>query len=397
MRYPTLSCLRGLVAGVSLLALCSAVAAPKSTPKQPTVPMEWTMVVPGPTNFLGRDITPTCSGLPGTNPAYHFWAKRGTVNNVVVYFEGGGACWDSASCLGHPLSGGQPTFRPFIGAEQDPRIAAGAFDLNNPGNPLRDWSFVYVPYCTGDVHTGSRDALYPAGPGVNIPVRHRGFDNFLAVLKWMTENMGDPHAMLVTGSSAGGYGAVANYPWLRDSFPRAKGFLLADGSQGVTIPAWDAVPRTAWNMQLAPWIFPGSSAITFPDILAGTMDFYRHDKFSQYTTAWDGVQTFFLNVMRFSFGGALPFAQVCREWNAGMFAGVADLQGSGNYRSYVGAGDFHTILRFPQFYAEASAGIAFARWLDGMLQSQGGTRGHGGLPWANAQCTGDCARPLACD
>lgn len=26
--------------------------------------------------------------------------------------------------------------------------------LHDPQNPFRDWSFVYIPSCTGDVHTG---------------------------------------------------------------------------------------------------------------------------------------------------------------------------------------------------------------------------------------------------
>lgn len=47
----------------------------------------------------------------------------------------------------------------------DPRIYSGVFDLANPRNPVADWSFVYVPYCTGDIHSGSRTAARPDATG----------------------------------------------------------------------------------------------------------------------------------------------------------------------------------------------------------------------------------------
>ena len=31
------------------------------------------------------------------------------------------------------------------------------FNRGNARNPVKDWNFVYVPYCTGDVHLGTKD------------------------------------------------------------------------------------------------------------------------------------------------------------------------------------------------------------------------------------------------
>jgi hypothetical protein len=31
----------------------------------------------------------------------------------------------------------------------------GLLDRANPQNPVRDWSLLFVPYCTGDVHSAS--------------------------------------------------------------------------------------------------------------------------------------------------------------------------------------------------------------------------------------------------
>ena len=55
------------------------------------IPNEWTKITPGPTNYMGRDLTPICSGFPGTDPTFSFFVKGGYVNNLVVYFQGGGS------------------------------------------------------------------------------------------------------------------------------------------------------------------------------------------------------------------------------------------------------------------------------------------------------------------
>jgi hypothetical protein len=66
-----------------------------------------------------------------------------------------------------------------------------------------------------------------------------------------------------------------------------------------------------------------------------------------------------------------------------------------NYRYYIGAGDDHTIMGYDKFYAEESAGIPFVDWVDAMVRNQGGTHGHGGMPWVNAECE-DCGDPIPC-
>jgi hypothetical protein len=64
---------------------------------------------------------------------------------------------------------------------------------------------------------------------------------------------------------------------------------------------------------------------------------------------------------------------------------IADGSEVGNYRYYVAGGTYHTLLRSPTFYTEASPGPTFAQWLDDMLDNRGGTRGQGGR-WFNASC-----------
>ena len=74
--------------------------------------------------------------------------------------------------------------------------------------------------------------------------------------------------------------------------------------------------------------------------------------------------------------------------------GTADA-GLPNFRHYLAAGAYHTLLRDDNYYDEASAGVPFAGWLGQMLANQGGTGGRGGK-WFDAACPG-CLTPLPCE
>jgi len=68
---------------------------------------------------------------------------------------------------------------------------------------------------------------------------------------------------------------------------------------------------------------------------------------------------------------------------------------SPNYRYYIGAGSDHMIMGYDKFYEENSAGIRYVDWIDAMVRNQGGTHGHGAMPWVNAECE-DCGDPVPC-
>ena len=67
-------------------------------------------------------------------------------------------------------------------------LAGGTLDSSNPANPFKDWTKVFIPYCTGDVGWGNQDATYatPMGP---LTVRHRGYANVKAVLRWIEDGL----------------------------------------------------------------------------------------------------------------------------------------------------------------------------------------------------------------
>ena len=399
--------LRALLAlPTACLALWAGAAA--AAPERRGLPSEWTMIQPGPAEVGGTVYQPTCSGLPGTDASFHFWVKRGSADALLVFFEGGGACWDDLTCT-FPIAAGLPAavpqfYKPAILPSDDPRTYGGVFDLANPGNPVGDWSFVYIPYCTGDVHLGSatRDYHNAGNPVLPLPatfsIRHRGFDNFMVVLDWMRRHVDGPRRILVTGSSAGAYGAAGNFPWIAEAYPRSHLYVLADAGQGVTTAPWDLGDpgRESWNLTLPPWVVGDGGPPRTWEVLKVAAERYPRAKVSQFTTRLDAVQIAFYSVMKAFYGpgGLCPFPAA--DWNQQMVGALADYAaGSDNYRLYLADGAYHTIMRSPAFYLESSAGLPFSEWLAGMLRSQGGTGGHGGLPWSSAACPG-CLDPVPC-
>jgi hypothetical protein len=295
-------------------------------------------------------------------------------------------------------------YTPAIGPEVNPATYDGIFKLDNPGNPVKDWSFVYIPYCTGDLHTGSATRQYNNAGSPALPptftIEHRGFDNFMVVLDWIKGHFNDPKRVLVAGSSAGGYGAEANFPWLAASYPHAKMAVIGDGSQGVTTPAFDTgTPgRGSWNMNLAPWVYGNDpSLIAGPDLLRVSANAYPHAKVAQFTTVTDSVQINFYSVIKQYYGPGGSCANAMIDWNEQMVGNIQSYAATvPNFRHYLAAGSYHTNLRSPLFYSENSAGTSYQRWVSAMLQNEGGTHGSGGGAWRNVACP-NCLTPLPCN
>jgi hypothetical protein len=196
---------------------------------------------------------PVSSGAScGNGTPYRFFVNRTPfTTKTVVIFEGGGACWAQNACQGK----GGPIGLSILTASNPNGVPADY--MTNPLNvlngglsglalgglvtpfsmrlhPLQSvqtqaWNIVYAPYCTGDVHTGNKVALYKdADPAKPLTYYHRGSINGEQIAAWLGKNFKQPEKLLVTGFSAGGAGSTANYGWLRLAMNPKKSALLAD-------------------------------------------------------------------------------------------------------------------------------------------------------------------------
>jgi Pectinacetylesterase len=112
---------------------------------------------------------------------------------VAIYEEGGGACFNDASCT--LLTIDLPSYV----------LGQGIFNFSNADNPIRDWNIFYVPYCTGDVHAGNNAAGDPGS--LTGSTHYAGYTNLKLYLSRILATVPGATDWLLTGSSAGGFGA----------------------------------------------------------------------------------------------------------------------------------------------------------------------------------------------
>lgn len=192
-------------------------------------------------------LAASTGAICGNGSPYKFFVNRvPNTRNTIVYMEGGGACWDYASCSGQ--SG-------IRGARNPNGIPNDYMSLLNPGSSLvspfvvrlhpwtsvktQNWNMVYVPYCTGDVYGGDSVAVYgdPTGQNPALIWHHNGVRNVRAVIAWLKNNLPRPTQMLSTGCSAGGTGSITNYPHLRRDLAPTRGYLIDDSGPLFAAPA----------------------------------------------------------------------------------------------------------------------------------------------------------------
>jgi len=141
----------------------------------------------------------------GGSPAGISVNMNSASKKLMIYLEGGGACFDSQTCGSNPDAVGS----------QNPG-GAGVFNRSQAANPVKDWNYVYVPYCTGDVHMGAKDDGMVAG--VTGTQHFVGRANLTAFLHRIIPTFQSPEKVLLTGVSAGGFGASSNASFVQYAF-----------------------------------------------------------------------------------------------------------------------------------------------------------------------------------
>jgi hypothetical protein len=174
------------------------------------------------------------------DPSYYtFKDTEGT--NLLIFLQGGGACWTLEGC-----GGGQASRRTAVHLErQDPvtfiddgQYAGKAWRSGRlDPDPFAGFDHVVVPYCTGDVHAGSRIHDYAQGPDQGAyPIQHMGYQNLQLILQDLKARFAAPEKILFAGCSAGGIGVYFNLPQLREVYPDASIYVLSDAGTPFKVP-----------------------------------------------------------------------------------------------------------------------------------------------------------------
>jgi hypothetical protein len=148
----------------------------------------------------------------------------------VFFLDGGGACFDARTCAFTGLgTGGEAVYDWSIFGE-DPASEDGIFNFARADNPFLDYSFIYVPSCTGDSHLGDRTRKYSP----KLTVEHKGFLNGTAALSYLSENYPDAAQVVVLGKTAGSVAAPVYGGLVADLLPDPQ--ITVFGAQSGHIP-----------------------------------------------------------------------------------------------------------------------------------------------------------------
>ncbi len=252
--------------------------------------------------------------------------------DVLIYLQGGGACWDPYTC--GPLNTATAINSGYGASDftNDGTKSAAPFSRATASNPFKNMSYVYVPYCTGDVHAGDAVTTYPAtGQVPEKTVHHKGAANMRAYLARLAATFPSATRVFVSGSSAGAYGAEFNFAAVKAAFPGAEVHVLADCGQminpaGSTLSQWVA----AWNLQVPASCTDCASDFTrYPAWLFST---YPESRFALLAYTQDGVLR--------QFFGYQP-ADFETQTRALL---TSDYDPSSNAKYYLVAGDSHVML-----------------------------------------------------
>jgi hypothetical protein len=312
---------------------------------EPTPTTEGVITVGEWTAIPGGDDCRCSDGSP-----FELWERPADPTRVVLYFQGGGACFSAETC--GPDS---ETFTRNLNAGVAPDFR-GIFDETNPENPLAGHSIVYVPYCTGDVHLGDRVTEYSD----TVTIDHNGFPNARKGLDTVLANYPDVEQLVVMGASAGSIPTPAFAGLAADVLTDAEIVTFGDSSAAYPdVPALNAgigalwgvlenVPDWPVNEGLTPedWSFPGlyvQAGTQHPDIT-----------FARFDYAYDEVQAGFAALAGIQADDLVTFIDQTE----------ADIEAAGvPVASYVAPGDAHTILMGDEFYDMEVEGVRLVDFL----------------------------------
>ncbi len=281
-----------------------------------------------------------------------------TTDRVMIYMQGGGACWDANTCFtvqsAVHIQGG-------YGAQDfmtDLATLSGSYLFQRGAdNPFADASWIYVPYCTGDLHDGVNVEMYDA----THVVHHVGRTNAEALLARVAATRPNADVVWLFGISAGGYGVALDWDLARAAFPSAQVHALADSSPLVTMePTRYAAMQAAWKMTFPAMCTSCASDFgAMPAAMRATMP--AGERYGLLADTHDStISTYF----------GLTADQLATE----VLAEQAGMSPTAGQAAYLLGGTTHVLLSNPA--AQTTGGVVLSTWV--------GQWATGDAAWANA-------------
>ncbi len=203
---------------------------------------------------------PLAEGLSGDGSEYHIYLKKGTTDNLCIFFSGGGVAWNEYTAArpvtGGRMAAGEPNFywnnlRPVT---QIMNIHMGITEAATEHNPFKDWNFIVITYATGDFHVGNNEFPYKAQDGSHQILYFHGHKNFTESMKISRAHF--PHAdkILIAGDSAGAFAVPALAGEIADDwYPECRDLTLFSDSGQFLYKHWRHTAKCIWKAKDVVW------------------------------------------------------------------------------------------------------------------------------------------------
>jgi Pectinacetylesterase len=322
---------------------------------------DWENIVPG----------GDCQCADGSE--FSFWERRADPTRVVLFLDGGGSCYDGTSCA-FTGTGGENDYYDYSLSTERP-MGSGIFDFARAENPFADYSFIYVPLCTGDAYLGDVTREYSP----ELTVEHNGFVNGTAALGYLAEHYRDATQVVVVGKTSGSVAAPVYGGLVADLLPDAQ--VTVFGGQSGAFPddpdfnaeyfgdlwgAYDTMPDWEVNEGLTardwgPTRFWIQAGLHDPDIVMARFD-YAFDQNAARQLEARGIDSSTMVEL--------------------IDANEATIEAAGvTQHSYTAPGDDHGIFEYEAFYEIEVNGVTLVDWVEALLA---------GEPLDDVHCT-ECA------
>lgn len=177
---------------------------------------------------------------------YHAFFKKGTENKILIYFAGGGVSINEEMARDDTYN----TKMVWPDMLANITMNMGGLASDSEESPFGDWSMILFPYATGDFHAGTGEFHYTDTDGKEKILYHNGYVNYTETMKQVMEKAGisNPEAVVVTGYSAGGFGAAlladdvfTNY------YPNAESKTVLVDASLLLYEDWHTVATDVWQ------------------------------------------------------------------------------------------------------------------------------------------------------
>ncbi len=339
-------------------SISSASPTPVSTVSQVAIPTRDISALPAFENLADgwNELYPGGETACARGGTYSFSVRKTNSSKLLVYFEGGGSCYDANTCR----VGGNyfdNSINSSFEADNPALKSHGLFALDNPRNPFSDYNIVFINYCTGDAYLGDKSVTYQNGLR-SFEVQHKGFINTQTAFSWIYQNIPSPNSVYMVGCSAGVVGSFFNLPYFKQHYLQTPLTIVGDSGGGyLDGPASYATNIGATGV-LPSWL-PQYQNLISGDILRSRFIFtipaqaYPDIRVGLVNSENDGVQAEIIS----RFNSKITLKQVLESNLTDLRSDVPAIN------SFIGPGDYHCITMSDQFYDYQANGVQLSDWM----------------------------------